>query len=299
MDHQHRSDASMAEAGPSNLARLGTPPPTSSSSSSSKLSLDPMPFTTQTLDDLSVATPPIQQQEDILNSLSQTAAQLAADTDEDEDEDDLRSTKQSSTQEKGNGWALLSHADQKSSTTNSNHTTSSSATAPSPDTGQRGRSLTKKDTTDPAMLVFRPRSLQASVASSDSAPSPSKIDCDSPFHKSSDTDPVSTPSTSTPASRRLPGSMELPAEGAGLRGKDEHDEEMVELQGLPKGCDEIAISSRSGSLTRDPLQVNSVDPLAPPPARKLCIRHQRQAEEPMVGKLQRVSIGRRRKASQE
>lgn len=96
--------------------------------------------------------------------------------------------------------------------------------------------------------------------------------------------------------------MELPAEGSGLRGKDENDDHQVAdaeqagaHQQQPSTSAASARPAGSGpsatttSIEGSHAAVAASNPLNPPPARKLCIRHQRMADEGTVGKLQRVS----------
>lgn len=272
------------------------------------LSLDTIPSASQALQDLSVATPPIHQQELILSSLSHTAA---AD-DEDGTLDGRHATQQASPsttapiQDKGTGWALLSHS-RSSSTSSPRQPLAPLATAPPPTSSSatRGRSTTSRPlhaaaTTSPPPQTHASTSRASSMVldhvSSSSAPgtptnaasSPATIDCDTPSRKAKNVDDASpynghSHSHSRPVTRRLTNSMELPAEGAGLRGKDENKmviDQDEERGRVVDGADAAAAST-------------SNNPLDPPPARKLCIRHQRMADEGTVGKLQRVSRARR------
>ena len=80
--------------------------------------------------------------------------------------------------------------------------------------------------------------------------------------------------------------MELPAEGSGLRGKDE-----VGLE-AEDGGDAMQADGPETDMAEEEAAAVASNPLQPPPARKLCIRHQRMADEGTVGKLQRVSMQR-------
>lgn len=96
---------------------------------------------------------------------------------------------------------------------------------------------------------------------------------------------------SSPASA-LRHVSEIPAEGAGLRGSDAH---------VPAGAAESSSGvdalmndgeSTNGALATAPSgwKIGNASSFAPPAAKRLCIRHQRMADEGVTARLQRVSF---------
>lgn len=277
----------------------------------------------------SALTPPIQQQESILSSLSAVAAAAAADaaaTSDDEEGAQLTalgshayplssssslSSGAAPVQERGNGWQLLSRA--KSAARSSQRQTiqpSSSTSTPTAPTTFSPLDSSRSSVTQAHQSVPSPRSatdiseeraaaadmsVLNSVAPNGQVGSSSAwaIGCEIPSRSRQDSSeskhhPQHPPASSNPLQPSSSGrgsvpSMELPAEGAGLRGKDEDEIGFEPTQGL------YMASKPERRGTTDSSKASAVNPLEAPPARKLCIRHQRMADEGTVGKLQRVS----------
>lgn len=353
-----------------------------------QVSFDSIPRNATANDLANISTPPIQQQESILNALAQTVAQEDQDS-LDETHPDFEGSSSSSSslgsedetsqstrrrrrrtlpsaspataassatfQDKGNGWALLTQPRSSASASTSTSTLPSSSTDRK---RKRTRATTLNSTTDDMLAISsshkkhphqRPNPIRTSspAISSPRSSRPSTpltagillsggpIDCDTPSRKSKDASSSfgisadgSSPSlvaSDARARASISGASnkELPAEGSGLRGKDENkmvvDQELDEhRQRLENNKAQSASPFDGANAVRDPavsetastpaasssstavatttgtdhssaVASSSSNPLNPPPARKLCIRHQRMADEGTVGKLQRVS----------
>jgi hypothetical protein len=350
MDHDSQGATATAASNPS----YHTPASISRKSLTTPfLSFDSIPRASEALQDLSVATPPIQQQELILSAISQSvAAAAASDDDEDEDHLDPRSlpgrhmsaaiASKTPIQERGDGWALLGQprAGKGSHIRSPSATATVSAAAAAAAAQSRGRSTGPRplvSASSPTEINSREeRSSQGDVQatrpspqslhhrhhhqSSLSSSSPAPIDCDTSSRKALDAPAgyaldnvgeASEPSGSVSRSESLSGrsqvrmgggTMELPAEGAGLRGKDENkmvidqeEEEAAEAEAVHRraasgsSAERLPSASSTSRGASNQGDLAAANPLHPPAARKLCIRHQRMADEGTVGKLQRVS----------
>ncbi|PWN28228.1 hypothetical protein BDZ90DRAFT_231979 [Jaminaea rosea] len=322
------------------MEQRGTPPQASSSSSSSSSSSDPMlalatlpftsveespsPATTEaplpiaqnyyqphpwqlagvvSSDSLPLSTPPIQQQESILTSLSQSLAVAAPSDDEEEGGSQAQPAKRTAsskpTQDKGNGWAMLTQprssvvapprrsstaaaaaaapSSARASTSAQPYEVATTSTPVEDDISSRRpvASINKLGDEDSMLAVSSATALPPSSYSSSPRPPPAApTGCDSPSKSA-------LRSGRDSALQQQGGSMELPAEGSGLRGKDEVG---LDVDGDMHEADNMEDQDDGDVATPLP---SSFNPLQPPPARKLCIRHQRMADEGTVGKLQR------------
>lgn len=292
----------------------GMPP----SSAAPPRSLPPqswLPFDTSEPSLTPILTPAIQQQESILTSLSASdaasaaasaAAAAAAVASEDEElaEGPDRAPSSSSpvaaialgTMERGNGWALLNRSGPFTARFHSTsrlpslglHTASKTQILPIQTTHADGMIDVASSSIHPSSTVSRPSPSRQSVASSSSFNV--AVDCHDGIPKLRSSEVHSHYGSSAALHNSLPTVRELPAEGTGLRGKDETQAVEQDQEGIVLVDPAHMTDARGpGSHTRS----NILNGALASPARKLCIRHQRMPDEGTVGKLQRVSTASR------